>query len=299
MHSMKQIKIAKAGYIVLSAVLGVLGVLLLILLLLLAAAVFYRDSLYEIFQGIRQTRPSGIWISILLSMAAYVMEGMTIACMAGSVIPVLRSTQQNAPVTSFVGFSVKKGITIAFLCEFYRMITLGSGMCGDHRGHCCIYGAGAFRKDFRVGRHGFGVAVMEAALVDGKICEMEGADLFFEPGRKTIFGKEAKDVVCYFASMRENVDFLCHSCHSALWEGQSELGGEYPAYGNGLYAVRGHTSAFGGGALEFVFLLFFGGFVEEGMAMPAILLFRFATWVLPFAVGGVLLLACKKKGDVL
>ena len=50
------------------------------------------------------------------------------------------------------------------------------------------------------------------------------------------------------------------------------------------------------GALEFVFLLFFTGFVEAGAALPAILLFRFVTWILPFGVGGGVLIWMRTRG---
>ena len=44
---------------------------ILIFCLLLAAAFFYRDSLAEIFQGIRQAEPAAVLMSAMLSMAAY------------------------------------------------------------------------------------------------------------------------------------------------------------------------------------------------------------------------------------
>lgn len=54
-----------------------------------------------------------------------------------------------------------------------------------------------------------------------------------------------------------------------------------------VYMLAGVIPAPSGvGALEFVFLLFFSGFTESGAALPAILLFRFVTWILPFGVGG-------------
>ena len=51
----------------------------------------------------------------------------------------------------------------------------------------------------------------------------------------------------------------------------------------------------GAGALEFVFVLFFSRFTDSGRALPVILLFRFATWVLPFGIGGGLMAAGRRK----
>lgn len=47
------------------------------------------------------------------------------------------------------------------------------------------------------------------------------------------------------------------------------------------------------GSLEFVFLLFFGNFMDSAAAVPAVLVFRFVTWILPFAIGGFLTLLQK------
>ena len=48
-------------------------------------------------------------------------------------------------------------------------------------------------------------------------------------------------------------------------------------------------------SLEFVFLLFFTEFVDYNVAVPAILIFRFATWICPALIGGVLLLVRKLR----
>ncbi len=333
---------------------------LLILLLLLAAAVFYRDSLYEIFQGIRQTKPTGIWISILLSMAAYCMEGMTIACMAGAVIPVLRSIRQNAPVTRFAGFSVKKGITIAFLCEFYRMITLGSGsgfaeiyylhkggmetgsatgltmiqymlkriavMLLGVGGFAVLYGSGRGRDICRkyAGFMGAGCVVAIGVIVvfmglalserisgwTGRLLDWlsqklhsqaerfekwkEQATLLNHAGK--LFLRKKRKTLCALGLQCGKM-LIFYSIPAILLYGNVDLNiGESILLMAVAYMLSGIIPAPSGvGALEFVFLLFFTGFVEEGTAMPAILLFRFATWVLPFAVGGVALLFCRKK----
>lgn len=83
-----------------------------ILLLLAAASVFYRDSWQDIREGIRQITRRELLCCIGISVSAYFLEGMTIACMMCTVAP---------------SFPVKRGTRIAYLCEFYRLITFGSG----------------------------------------------------------------------------------------------------------------------------------------------------------------------------
>ena len=49
------------------------------------------------------------------------------------------------------------------------------------------------------------------------------------------------------------------------------------------------------GSLEFVFLLFFNEFTDSSINIPAILLFRFAIWIVPFFVGGFIVIIDKIK----
>lgn len=83
-----------------------------LVLLLLISLFFYRDSFQEIWEGIRQVKAEELCICMLLAGGGYVLEGMTIFCMMGAVIP--------AP-------SMWEGIFIAFVCEFYRLTTMGNG----------------------------------------------------------------------------------------------------------------------------------------------------------------------------
>lgn len=56
-----------------------------------------------------------------------------------------------------------------------------------------------------------------------------------------------------------------------------------------VYMLSGVIPAPSGiGSLEFVFLLFFSGAAKAQTAVPAILVFRFVTWVIPFMAGGVI-----------
>ena len=58
-----------------------------ILLLLAAASVFYRDSWQDIREGIRQITRRELLCCIGISVSAYFLEGMTIACMMCAVTP--------------------------------------------------------------------------------------------------------------------------------------------------------------------------------------------------------------------
>lgn len=80
--------------------------------LLAVSLFFYRDSFQKIWEGLLQVTAGEICVSMLLAGMGYVLEGMTIFCMMGAMI--------SKP-------SAKDGIFIAFVCEFYRLTTLGNG----------------------------------------------------------------------------------------------------------------------------------------------------------------------------
>lgn len=84
----------------------------LLALLLAISLFFYRDSFREIREGVRQVTAKELCVSILLAGAGYVLEGMTIFCMMGTIM--------RKP-------AVRDGVFIAFVCEFYRLTTLGNG----------------------------------------------------------------------------------------------------------------------------------------------------------------------------
>lgn len=312
----------------------------LICLLLFGAGFFYRDSLREIFGGIREIPAEGFCISILLSAGAYVLEGMAISCMAGAVT---------------LRLPVKNGIGIALICEFYRMITLGSGpgfveihylhkggmevgsatvmtmiqymvkraavMALGILGFGVLYVSGSGRALCRkyAGFMGIGcVVTMGVILVFMGLTLSSGiaaqAGRLLDWIRRKFPSRER-----YFLKWKEQISLLNHSgkdivrqkkrllAAMLLQTGKMLLFYCIPAtllYGKtGLsltentllmavaYMLAGVIPApSGAGALEFVFLLFFSGFTDSGMVLPAILLFRFVTWILPFAAGGCVLL---------
>lgn len=56
-----------------------------------------------------------------------------------------------------------------------------------------------------------------------------------------------------------------------------------------VYMLAGVIPAPSGiGSLEFVYLLFFGVLADSGDIVPALLVFRFVTWIFPFMLGGIL-----------
>lgn len=91
-----------------------------LLLLLVLSLIFYRDSLGNIMEGIRQVTWKELSISVLLALSGYLLEGITVSCMMETVVPRIH-THGSAR-----GYK-RSGIFIAFVCEFYRLTTLGNG----------------------------------------------------------------------------------------------------------------------------------------------------------------------------
>lgn len=93
---------------------------LIVLALLAIALLIYRDSLEEILLGIREVSFSAILVSALFSLLYFLLEGTII----------YRMTSLSAP-----GYRFSYGIDTAYRCEFYRLITFGSG-AGLAEIHC-------------------------------------------------------------------------------------------------------------------------------------------------------------------
>lgn len=85
---------------------------LFVLLLLVIALLAYRDSLKEIFEGITRVSPSSLFICTLLSTLFYLLEGMIVYRMA---------------VLSMPAYRFASAVATVYRCEFYRLITFGSG----------------------------------------------------------------------------------------------------------------------------------------------------------------------------
>lgn len=334
----------------------------LLVLLLVVSLIFYRDSFREIWEGIRQVTAGELFVSILLAVMGYVLEGMTIFIMMGAVIP--------AP-------SVWEGIFIAYVCEFYRLTTLGNGSGVAEIHYLCKYGrrkndssSSMGDKDSqrlqpeegiatgsavvltmvqymmkRIAIMGLGIlgflvlyqeentlglcreysvfvsigclvtagiigvflAVSLSGRVAGAVLRLLEWISVKIPSKEGTFRKWKDQIVLLSQSgkciLRQKKRMLC-----AVF---IQMGKLLMFYGIVAYFLNGETSltagrclllmalAFmlsgvipapsGAGALEFVFLLFFARFADTGIAVTAILLFRFATWICPAVVGGIFL----------
>lgn len=310
---------------------------LLLLSLLALALYFYRSSLQEILEGIRALSAGQLIVSCLIATVFFLTEGYIVYHMAH-------------PYAD--GFSWGKGIRIAYLCEFYRLLTLGSGS-----GFAAIYylqkdgvayakGTGITMLQFVFKKlavmllglagfcsllyweeantllRGYGwamaagclitlviVAAMTAVTLSKHVEKWLLYALDYAAGR---FPKQEKRL----AGWRENLillndtgrELITHKKRFVLllFFNLFKLLAIYtiPAYiltGKGsldfvqstllmavAYMLAGVIPAPSGiGSLEFVFLLFFNRFAEEAYTVPAILVFRFATWILPFLIGAV------------
>lgn len=85
---------------------------MIIILLLMISIWIYRDSFRDILEGITQVSPTELVNSSLFAVLFFVLEGMIIYSLS---------------VTAVSDYRIKYGISIAYCCEFYRLITFGSG----------------------------------------------------------------------------------------------------------------------------------------------------------------------------
>lgn len=317
---------------------------LLFWFLLLALALFiYRDSFSDIMAGLRQVTWLHILISALLSIAYYILEGITIHRMASMIVLV---------------DSVWHGIAIAFQCEFYRLITLGSGagIAEIHYLHkngiepargtmltmlqyimkkagimiLGVFGfAGLYQKENTIdvceqyaGFLGAGCAITIVIVlfllfialspsatrwgiwIMDKITQKVPSlseKMNFLKEQITELNQTGKMIFCQkkrlaWIILLNLIKLAAIYCIPAyLLYGKSQLTpAECFMLMAVVYMLAGVIPAPSGvGSLEFVFLLFFGSFADSGIVVPAVLVFRFATWILPFAIGGVLIFTNK------
>lgn len=320
--------------------------------LLCLSLFFYREQLYEIIMGIRQISAGRLCAGIVLSLAAYVLEGMTIRFMMDTGIPRTASSGECREM----GRSGKErsGVRIAFLCEFYRMITLGSGsgIAEIHYMHengiepgnataltmiqymfkrvavlilgvlsyavlYCREATGRFCREYAAFM-GLAALISLAVIVCFlclslsariAVCALRFLDwlaarwpswekrlsgwkeqimLLNRSGKKVLgqWGKMLCVALCQFGKLllfySVPMCFLAKYIRLTVLEGILLMAVVYM-----LSGVIPTPS--GAGSLEVLFVLAFSAFTGADMALPAILVFRFATWVMPFAVGGVLL----------
>lgn len=314
-----------------------------LLILLVISLLFYRDSLMNILEGIREITWTTLCAGVLLAILGYLLEGMTISCMMGTV----------APRGHTRGY-IKSGIFIAFVCEFYRLTTLGngSGIAEIHylteekieagkaatltmiqyvmkKTAIMLFGVLGFLFLFRKENTGslcrkylpfMGVGCLITVFVIalflclalssrlaawalsfpdwlcGKIPSRK--DLFHKWGEQiTLLNQSGKEILSKKKKMAGVVSvqiaklMLFYSIPACFLFGKTALS---PVESLFLMAVAFMLAGViptpsGAVSLEFVFLLFFGCFADNQSVVPGILLFRFATWICPAAVGGILL----------
>ena len=311
-----------------------------ILLLLIISLFVYRDSWREIFTGIRQADWRDTLAGTALAAGAYLLEGMTIFLMMEAVVP---------------GNSALEGVRIAFLCEFYRLATLGNGagIAEIHYLHrdgiepgsgtvltmlqymwkkvaIMALGMFAFAVLYRGGSTrtllreyalfmGYGCAgtlavigVFLCLIFSEKVADLASAGLralagklpsgrervlewerqvrlLNQSGRSVLEQKRKMGCVllCQMGKL-----LLFYGIPVCMLRGGGATGPECVSLMAVAYLLSGVIpTPSGAGSLEFIFLLFFSGFVEFDKALVAMLVFRFATWIMPSAVGAVLVAA--------
>lgn len=317
-----------------------------ILLLLIISLFVYRDTWREIFAGLRQADLKEKLLSLALAAGGYLMEGMTIFFMMETVIS---------------GKSALEGVRIAFICEFYRLATLGngSGIAEIHYLHRNGIEPGSatvltmiqymWKKAAIMILGGLGLAVLwrdrgtrmllgEYALLvgygyvgtlavigvffclvfSGRVADWASAGLRLLAGKlpskgERILGWERQIRLLnrFGKSVLEQKGrmggiLLCQTGKLLLFYGipacmlrrGCSIGTpECVALMALAYLLSGVIPApSGAGGLEFAFLLLFDRFAGFDRALLAVLVFRFATWIMPFAVGGILV-AAERAGE--
>lgn len=323
--------------------------LLLVGILLAAALFFYRDSLEEILKGIQALSFWDIAVCCLLAGGFFFMEGVV---MKG----VVRLSGSEYPL--------KEAIRVAYCCEFYRLITLGSGS-----GVAQIYYLS--KKDIPPAQ-GTGISMIQFVLKKMAVMLLGVCGFLFLMGSGsreeicTSYGKymipgvlitfvivavmlsiaASSKVLQFISWLCDKISGKFPSIEEKVQKGKEQAvllnttGKEvfrkkrsfFPVLLNSMgmllmiylipaYIFRGQENSVffynvclmaivymlagvipapsGIGSLEFVFLLLFGFFLPESITVPAILVFRFVTWIVPFLIGALLVLLQRMKDIVI
>lgn len=312
--------------------------LIFILLLLILSLYFYRDSIDGILAGVGQVGIGQLLICSCLSLLSYFCESLVIHGMAGLLLP---------------EYSFGSAVALAFQCEFYRLITLGSGagIAEIHSLHkkglepakgtvmtllqyvikktgIMLLGIlGFLFLSWREGTRrlcqeyifflftGSALTILMVLFLlfitlssaftfrvlkllqwaggkfpsfAGKLASLEDQLSGLNETGKILFRQKSRLLRIIFRSLLKLSFF--YAVPAWLLYGKSPLSAAECFFLMAVvYMLAGIIpSPSGIGSLEFVFLLFFGAFMDSGTAVPAVLVFRFVTWILPFAVGGIL-----------
>ena len=187
-------------------------------------------------------------------------------------------------------FTYRMGVESAFYCSFYRVATLGSGA-----GVAAVY---YFNEYFNLLIAGYVLTAVIATALLLFCCskKFHGILLFMvdKLNRKGKFDAQA-------AMLREQCGILEDAAGMLLTKGKliasivaKNLLKFAFCYGIPFMLAAVIPSPAGIGSSEFVFTALFTVLVGTGEAGSAALLYRFATFVLPFVIGGVVVLLHKR-----
>lgn len=307
-----------------------------VLILLALAFVFYRDTVNQVLEGVRNLEVSKVSLCCLFAVVYYLCEGTILYKMGKLINP---------------GYRWYNGFSVSYKCEFIRVLTMGTG-------------AGVaeilfLQKDGIPAGKGTGLTLMQYALKRITMMVIALAAFIFLC-TKPVSGKVMSDyrllilgaltfsivvslVVSALAfSKKLNVlmnlllDKLCQKfvTKKGLFEKWRETMNQLNEAGLlyihypvlliqililntvkmlSFYAIPGFIlmnstgfiegtllmavafvsatiipSPSGVGALEFAFVSFFGAFVQQADAITSVLVYRFATWIMPCIIGMIL-----------
>lgn len=309
-----------------------------IIVLFIIACFYYKESVTEIIEGIKELNKIKIVIGCLIAVVSFLAEGFIIFRMANHINP---------------EFKWRDGFKISYFCEFFRVLTLGSGA-----GVAEIFYLQ--KKKIPVG-NGTGIAIMQygSKKIAILLCGIIGFfTIYFEGNTfdmvrdKAIFmgfgafftGFVAIFMMALAFSRKFNkfckwiIDMLdgkFHKYHKYFdkWETMidqlNEAGQEiihqpvvifqivvaamikfFAIYTIPAIILMGHCEInvfmstmlvavvgmvdiiipipSGVGSFEFLSVLLFEGVADGTDTLTAILVFRFATWIVPFVVGMIL-----------
>lgn len=328
-----------------------------IICIMLGGSLFcYRESLGNILQEIRKSAGPALGVGIVLALTAYTLEGVTVGIMMGMI------RHREYPSHS----RRRNGVRIAFLCEFYRMATLGSGAGiaeihymrenGIEPGNATALTMIQYmcKRTAVLLLGGMGFILLSRSESTSSLCGeyavLMGIGCLLSVAVIAVFlclalsSRIAAGVLWLlgqlsqrFPSWERRIDgwreqiLLLGSCGKDILRQKKkmasvllgQLGKLLLFYSIPMCFLRGETglrvaegifltaaaymlsgvipTPSGAGSLEVIFVLFFSRYTGSDRALSVILLFRFATWILPFAVGGVLLLAERveeRKGKI-
>lgn len=310
---------------------------LAVIALLIFAVWFYRDSMGDILNGIRQIKAWQMVICTILATIYFLLDGMLIF---------LATREFNRECLA------KNSIATTFLCEFYRLITLGSGAClaevlyvtkaGTTAAQATAGGVYKYtlkkssivlwglsgcaylyiKTHTRASICGYRAFILVATLislaiiivlllisVSEKFSHLLSKLLDFFSSRIAFVKKNEEKWYDYIMCLSVEGKTLWHNRKKSLLMLGINLLKCFVIYcvvvvilsNNGVlawfdiiaimaasYFLAGVIPAPSGVmSLEFVYGLLMAAFMPVGVSVPAILTFRFFTWIYPAVIGGV------------